>query len=280
MGTTRATSAVLNDPLFVDAHLTIDNDPASWNLAVTGALAETSTVVFNGRAITAASDADNNTAAEALRVALVADADLLAKCTVAIAANEITVASRDRFSEQTIYSSGSGAADVVATPNTNLAADHSATLAEAFITPDGSTVWMLYEIEMMITDAAIVAAEFGGLAAALTNGIHMGVATGATNTFIRSITGSRNLETNADLHGLGFDVSVRAEGAGNETLVAKLDLSNAPITLFGSDADKLFMTMEDNLSGLVDFRVRVRGFRASTYENVLSQFQRWCSLGR
>ncbi len=146
--------------------------------------------------------------------------------------------------------------DGTGTKNAN--GDYSGAADEFFITADSPCEIHRMVIEIEDT-SGFAAAEYGNLGTNLTNGVKVSVDDHLGNELVDLVDGL-NVTTNAEWARLCYDADLKTWGAGNEFLMVRWTFarSGQPITL--TDGDKLIVTLNDNLSGLVSHYFMVQGY--------------------
>ena len=148
----------------------------------------------------------------------------------------------------------------------NFNGDYSSAQEIAYIQPPSGEIFQISRLFITIQDTGAFRAErYGALGAALTNGISLRVQDDS-GTIIDFADGHK-IKTNAIWAHFCYDVDVKTWGVGDELLVARWTFSRyrQNIRLEGSDNERLEITLDDDMTGLVGHWFFVEGFEEKNY---------------
>lgn len=134
----------------------------------------------------------------------------------------------------------------------------------AFIAPGAGEIFVLHRMMVAYLDDTATAAVYGGLGAALSNGIQIKHKRGAT--VVANLTDNVPVKKNADWVALA-GVDVRNYDWGNPANPHAVGVrwtftrAGQAITLIGDQSDSLVVELNDNFTGLDDHRFVVQGYR-------------------
>ena len=141
-----------------------------------------------------------------------------------------------------------------------------ATLGTWSYAPTGTQIVEITRCIPFIQDGgAFYASRYGGLGAALTNGLVLGVygtVNGVADTLLYSLTDtSHPIQSNADWTSYCYDSSYISYGQGDNMLVSRWTFakSGQPVYLDASKSQYIALTVQDTLSGLVDHHILLQG---------------------
>ena len=150
-----------------------------------------------------------------------------------------------------------------------LVEDSGATVSMAV---DGSVVPVNYEYEVpnnqdviinrinfLIIDAGIVPTDFGGINGGVTNGIIIQAIDADGSTILISFINGMSIKSNAEFHLLAGTDVFRDSGPGEDILDVSWVLSETGRGLFLTAGQRLRIIIQDDLTGLTDFRAMVQG---------------------
>jgi hypothetical protein len=102
---------------------------------------------------------------------------------------------------------------------------------------------------------------YGDLGAALTNGVEVRLSSNGHIT--QTLSDDLKIKTNSDWAAHCSNTTLLTWGAGDEILIAEWEFerNGVPIHLNGASNDKLEVTLNDNLSGLVRHHFFCQGFK-------------------
>ena len=172
---------------------------------------------------------------------------------------------RDPISGQGFYSSNTVFSrfadtngDGTGTKNAN--GDYSSAADIFYIRPPAATVYRVHRMLISYEDTSgMIAAEYGNLAAALTNGITIRVQD--DDGTISDMTDGVPVKTNAEWGRMCFDADVKTWGSGNELFVARWTFakSGAAVVLDGGLNQRLEVVLNDDLRGLISHYFLLQG---------------------
>jgi hypothetical protein len=119
----------------------------------------------------------------------------------------------------------------------------------------------IHRLLVSIEDTSGVKPEIYGSGVALTNGITVQVQA-SDNTVISDLTDGVPVKTNALWSAQCFDVDAKAWGntPTDEVVVVRWTFSKSGVPILLEDGQKLVVTLNDNLSGLVGHYFQAQGF--------------------
>jgi hypothetical protein len=152
---------------------------------------------------------------------------------------------------------GDGSGNKVAT------GDYSGAVEDFILAPPAGVVYYVARMLVSIEDVNIDAIDiYGGLAAALTNGISVLVLDGAGATTL-DLTDGLPVHQNGDWQRMCYDVSIQNQ-TGNSTdgLYVRWTFtrSNGIIRLNGSENESFVVRLNDPLTGLISHTFHMHGF--------------------
>jgi hypothetical protein len=148
----------------------------------------------------------------------------------------------------------------------NANGNYSGAAEEFLIAPDSGEDWVITRMVVSIEDTAgIQADEYGNLGAALTNGIKVEVHN--SSGLLYSLTDpSLPVKTNAQWGVYCFDVDMKSWGTAptDDLLLVRWTFakSGQPIKLRSREGEKLVVTLNDNLTGLIAHYFVVQGYES------------------
>ncbi len=145
-------------------------------------------------------------------------------------------------------------------------AGNYASAAETFELADqtGVAETVVTRLIVFVQDTGVFDAEGFGALSVLTNGITLNV-TDSSGTEIFDLTPTA-ITSNSMWGMYAYDVDVKPWGVGDEILLARWTFSKfIPDGLVLTDGEKLVATVNDDLSGLGDFRLTAEGYTSRTY---------------
>lgn len=155
--------------------------------------------------------------------------------------------------------------DGLATGTVNPIGDFSgANSAYYFIQPPAGEVYVISRMLIQIVDAAIVAEQYGGLGAALANGIEFQVLDSA-DAVIQALH-STPITTNALFAHICYDIANADWGnpAASDWFTARWTFAKFGTPgIILSDQMKLAVLLDDNFTGLIAQRFMVQGYNVS-----------------
>lgn len=132
--------------------------------------------------------------------------------------------------------------------------------------PTGTQIVELHRMLPFIRDTgAFYASRYGGMGAALTNGISVGVygtVDGVADTLLYRLTDANHpIQTNADWTAYCYDASYISYGQGDNMLAVRWTFSKSgqPIYLDASKGQYLAVSVADTMTDLVDHHICVQG---------------------
>lgn len=139
----------------------------------------------------------------------------------------------------------------------NANGDYSSVADEFYCQPDMS-VYINRLIISIEDTSGMQAQEYGNLGSELTNGWELKV-TDASGSVKLDLTDGIAVKTNAQIGRNCYDVDVKTWGAGDELLVARWTFGASGAPLYLSANDKLSVTFNDDLSGLISHYFLIQG---------------------
>lgn len=145
------------------------------------------------------------------------------------------------------------------TSGTKAATGNYASPTDFYITAT-APMWIERMILCIVDTKGMVPGEYGDLGAALTNGWEIKVKN-ADDVVINDITDGVPIKTNAGIGRSCYDVALHAWTAASteEVVLARFTFAKAGSELFLRETEKLVITLEDNLSGLISHYFQVQG---------------------
>lgn len=141
----------------------------------------------------------------------------------------------------------------------NAVGDYSVTPDEFYFQPTHDTD--LYRLIIHIEDTTgFQAQDYGNITSGLTNGYSLLVKDTAESTLLNLCDG-QPIQTNAEIGRYCYDVDVKTWGAGNEVLQARWTFEKAGRPLYLSAGDRLSITFNDDLTGLIEHYFMIQGYR-------------------
>lgn len=168
----------------------------------------------------------------------------------------------DRLVYEFVSSDGTGAADKI-----NMAVNGS-TPVEFYVGPAAGDVWAMQRVIFHLEDDTgvnLYPENFGALSA-LTNGcLFVAESDGTT---VVDFTRNKPIKSNADFGHFAYDVTYQtgaqqASAPANGTVQSRFTFTKGSneILLYGDTTDRIVVTIQDNLSTLIDFSAQVQGRR-------------------
>lgn len=143
--------------------------------------------------------------------------------------------------------------------NANL--DFNSTPDIFFIQPPSGVIYKIHRLIVSVEDTnGYIAAEYGNIGSVLSTGITVRVQDGSGT--IVDLTDGEKIKSNADFGKFFFDVDLKTYGAGDEMLVARWTFTNhgVPLRLDGTTNERLEVTLDDDLTGLLGHFFMVHGY--------------------
>ena len=145
---------------------------------------------------------------------------------------------------------------------------YSGAVEEFYIQPAAGEVIRIRRMIVSVGDTTgMQAQEYGNLAAALTNGVT--IKQEKNGAVVSDITAGVPIKTNAAWGALCFDAELKTWGAGNELLVVRFTFKRGgSVVRLVADRptpDRLVVTVNDDLTGLLSHRFMIHG----KYESIL-----------
>jgi len=140
--------------------------------------------------------------------------------------------------------------------------DYSVTPTDFFIQPASGEIFILHRMLVMIEDSSGMAArDYGNIANGLTNGIAIG--TFRDGVLVNQLTQNTPILTNGEWARPCHDVDLKTWSTGNEVLTVRwtFEKSGKPITLNGGKKESFRVTLNDDLTGLVEHTFHVQGYK-------------------
>lgn len=146
--------------------------------------------------------------------------------------------------------------------NDNVNGDYSgAGLEKFYIAPGPGEIYRIARMLVIVEDTAIVANYYGNIIGGLTNGIKLRVED-SLGTVLNDLMDGGAVNSSAEWAEYCFDAEVKAWGPGNEFLTVRWTFTRAGvyIRLSGDNDERLVITVNDDLTGLVDHEFIVQGY--------------------
>ena len=150
----------------------------------------------------------------------------------------------------------------IATDEHNMAIDGSSADQLFGLRPTSADVFIVSELIITIEDTGAMTPALFGFITELVKGVKLQVLD-TDSAVLYDLFDGEPIKANKDLPNFFADVAVHSWGSGNEIIVGTFDLSKSgsPLAINGADSEKLVATVQDDLTGLVDMTMRVKGFR-------------------
>jgi len=137
-----------------------------------------------------------------------------------------------------------------------------------------SDMWAIHRLIVMVEDNAVLtAAGYGGVGA-LANGVSVQVIQGnqSTGTEVIDLLDGTTISSLIDWGTHCYDVSEHTFGSGNNFFVVRWTFSNAgrPVILDSRLGEKLVVTVNDDLSTLVNHHVMIQGHEIYTADHQIN----------
>jgi len=145
----------------------------------------------------------------------------------------------------------------------NMGVDGSVTPVVFKIAPGAGEVFHISRIIIYVQDSGSFDAVKWGNNITMTNGLSFGY---VQNSVTISLVNGTPIKTSGEMAAFSFDIAHHAFGQGDEILVGRwsINKSGYTIRLIGDDGDSLFMTVNDDLTGLSEQNIIVQGFTEGT----------------
>ncbi len=123
--------------------------------------------------------------------------------------------------------------------------------------------WVVWRMLVHIEDTVGAAsADYGNITNGLTNGIKLQVLESDASTVVTNLIPTQGpVKTNADWGGICFDVEYENVGSGNDFINVRWTFNNAGTPLRLKAGQRIAVTFNDDLSGLIGHRFLVQGFK-------------------
>lgn len=139
----------------------------------------------------------------------------------------------------------------------DLNVDGSVTPVEFTVQSTNGKDWLVREIVVHMQDGGMTPTEFGGLGAALTNGLLIEVRNKTTDAVILDITGGHPIEDNGEFaHLMSTSSGLIIAAAGDDDFHAVIDFHDGMIVASG---EKVVVTVQDDLQALTEFHMILHG---------------------
>lgn len=155
------------------------------------------------------------------------------------------------------------------TGTTNANGNYAVTPTEFYIQPGAGYYYKIARMIVEIEDTVgMSATDYGNITSGLTNGVSVQVKRGST--VLRDLTPD-TVKANAQWAAYCYDADLKAWGSGNEVLAVRwtFEKSGLPAYLNGTENDRLSVTLNDDLTGLVTHTFLVQGTQSSTQEQIV-----------
>lgn len=118
---------------------------------------------------------------------------------------------------------------------------------------------LIHDLIIFIEDSGgVISAEDYGNLGTLTNGYLIEVKDAADSVLL-DYTDGLPIRENAHLERIALDAELTAWGTGNSTLVSRISFDRSGQPLFLRNGDKIVVTLNDSMVGLISHNFRVRG---------------------
>lgn len=118
----------------------------------------------------------------------------------------------------------------------------------------------IYRMMIYIEDNSSMKYEdFGGITNGLTNGIRVWYkeTSGSSKVYI---DGGFAVKTNRDFAKLCYDVDIKTAGSGNNHFASRWTFANSGTLIYLNSGGSIGVTLNDDLSSLVQFEIVIQGF--------------------
>jgi len=135
-------------------------------------------------------------------------------------------------------------------------------------------VWEINRMLILIEDNAVIAADDYGGVSVLTNGVSIDVKEGGSGgTVLQDMTDGFTIKSNVHWAGLCYDMTEHTFGSGNNFIVVRWSFSRSgqPIILNSNRNENLVVTVNDDLTGLVEHNFLIQGRAAATKNDLLDR---------
>lgn len=154
---------------------------------------------------------------------------------------------------QFLSTNGDGTGTVIAN------VDGSGTPVPFKIIPPAGHQYLLNRMIIHVQDTNVLNSNQYGNIASLANGITIGVYRVADDSEVYAITNGQPIKQNAHWNRFCHDVSPDTFGAGNKFVSARFSFFKAGQSIPLSEDEYFAVTINDNLTGLVDHTFQVQG---------------------
>lgn len=150
----------------------------------------------------------------------------------------------------------------IAADEHNMAIDGSSSDQLFGLRPTSADVFIVSEVVITVEDTGAMTPALFGFLTQLIKGVKLQVLDAASAVTYDLFDGEP-IKANKDLPKFFADVEVISWGSGNEIIVGTFDLSRSgsPLAIDGAASETLVATVQDDLTGLVDMTMRVKGYR-------------------
>ena len=143
----------------------------------------------------------------------------------------------------------------------NANGNYSIVPQDFFIQPGIDESFAISSLNVLIRDNGALKAEQYGSVAELTNGISIVKQTGSSPVVSVDFTNGFPIKSNSDWGRFAFDVMPSDFGGGDNFFLVKWIFEPLPLLLKGKKLDKLVITLNDDLTPLIQHTFFVRGFK-------------------
>jgi len=140
--------------------------------------------------------------------------------------------------------------------------DYSVTPTDFYIQPASGEIYIIHRLIAIIRDTSGAAArDYGNITDGLTNGIL--VRTYRDGVMENDLTDNLPIRSNGEWARVCFDVELKTWSTGDEILTVRWTFNNSgnPITLNGGKKEKLVLTLNDDLTGLIQHTFQIQGYK-------------------
>jgi hypothetical protein len=139
--------------------------------------------------------------------------------------------------------------------------NYSVTPEKFYIAPGPGEVYRIARMLVFLEDSKINADDYGAIAGGLTNGMKLTVED-SVGTVLLDLMDGGTVNSSAEWAEYCFDAEHKAWGVGSEFLTVRWTFTKGGvyIRLVGDDDERLVITGQDNLTGLVEQEFIVQGY--------------------
>ena len=142
----------------------------------------------------------------------------------------------------------------------NAVGNYAAAAEDFYIQPPVDTLYVIHRMIIHIHDGAAFSAEKYGALAVLTNGVSVTVKQVSPAVDLVDLTAREPIVSNAEWGALCFDVDLASYGQGDVYLNVRWTFSKAGQPIVLNDNQRLAVTVNDDLTGLIGHKFMVQGY--------------------